>query len=86
MKNNFSIILPVRNGGDYVKECIHSLLNQTYTLYDIIVLDNCSTDGTVEWIESLYDPRIKIIRSDRSLSIEENWGRIKDVSKMNSLL
>ena len=81
MKNNFSIILPVRNGGDYVKECINSLLNQTYTLYDIIVLDNCSTDGTVEWIESLQNSRIKIIRSDRSLSIEENWGRIKDIPK-----
>lgn len=77
----YSIILPVRNGGEYVKECVQSILQQSYTNFNLIVLDNYSTDGTVEWINSLDDKRIIVYSSDRSLSIEENWGRIKDIPK-----
>jgi glycosyltransferase involved in cell wall biosynthesis len=81
MYNKFSIILPVRNGGEYVKECAKSILSQTYRDFNFIVLDNCSTDGTAEWLESLKDPRIVIYRSDRSLSIDENWARAVGVPK-----
>ncbi|MEP6675265.1 MAG: glycosyltransferase [Ferruginibacter sp.] len=77
----YSIILPVRNGGEYVKDCIHSILKQTFTDFDLIVLDNCSTDGTREWISALHEKKISIIPSQTPLSIEENWGRIKDVRK-----
>jgi glycosyltransferase involved in cell wall biosynthesis len=78
---SYSVILPVRNGGEFVKECVHSILQQVYTNFNLVVLDNNSTDGTSEWISSLNDKRIVIYRSDRDLSIEENWGRIKDVPK-----
>ncbi|MDI3321651.1 glycosyltransferase family 2 protein [Pinibacter soli] len=81
MHYRFSIILPVRNGGEYVKECAKSILSQTYSDFNFIVLDNCSTDGTAEWLESLNDPRIVIYRSDKSLSIEENWARAVAVPK-----
>ena len=74
---SYSIILPVRNGGAYVKKCVRSILQQGNMDFNLLVLDNCSTDGTAEWIESLGDERIIIYRSDRTLTIEENWGRIK---------
>jgi glycosyltransferase involved in cell wall biosynthesis len=77
----FSIILPVRNGGDYVKECVNSILSQTLKDFNLIVLDNCSTDGTREWISSLNDERIIIHTSSKSLSIEENWSRVVSTSK-----
>lgn len=77
----YSIILPVRNGGHYVKECVASILSQKFTDFNFIVLDNTSSDGTLEWLQSLNDERIKIIPSEKSLTIEENWGRIKDVEK-----
>lgn len=77
----FSIILPVKNGGHYVKECVRSILSQTLQNFNLIVLDNCSTDGTLEWLQSLNDSRIIIYESERSLSIEENWARIKSVPK-----
>jgi glycosyltransferase involved in cell wall biosynthesis len=77
----FSIILPVRNGGTFVKECVNSILNQSFSDFNLIVLDNCSTDGTPEWIESLNDKRIVVYRSERPLTIEESWGRIKDIPK-----
>jgi glycosyltransferase involved in cell wall biosynthesis len=77
----YSIILPVRNGGEYVKECVNSILAQSFPDFNLHVLDNCSEDGTLEWIKSLKDERIKIYPTDRPLSIEENWERIKNLQK-----
>jgi glycosyltransferase involved in cell wall biosynthesis len=77
----FSIILPVRNGGEYVKECVSSILAQSYTDFNLLVLDNNSTDGTLEWVQSVSDNRIKVYPSQKPLSIEENWGRITSIPK-----
>ena len=77
----FSIILPVRNGGEYVKECVASILSQTYTEFTLHVLDNNSTDGTLEWLNSINDSRIEITPSSTSLSIEENWARALSIKK-----
>jgi len=77
----FSIILPVRNGGEYFKICVNSILNQTLNDFNLIILDNNSTDGSLQWLNSLNDRRIILYTSAKSLSIEENWGRIKDVQK-----
>lgn len=77
----FSIILPVRNGGDYVKECVQSILSQTWQYFNLHVLDNQSTDGTLDWIQSLNDKRIEIFTSDKALRIEDNWARVKTIAK-----
>jgi glycosyltransferase involved in cell wall biosynthesis len=79
--NRYSIILPVYNGGDYFKESVYSILSQTYTAFDLHVLDNHSTDGSSEWIAALKDPRIKMYRSENFLSMEENWKRILTIPK-----
>ncbi|MEP6949694.1 MAG: glycosyltransferase, partial [Ginsengibacter sp.] len=54
---------------------------QTLQDFNLIVLDNCSTDGTLEWLQSLNDNKIVIHQSANPLSIESNWGRIKSVPK-----
>ena len=79
MAIKYSIILPVRNGGEYLKECVNSILSQTYTDFNLLILDNNSTDGTLEWIQSVADKRIVIFTSNESLSIEQNWARIKGI-------
>ncbi|MEO6729912.1 MAG: glycosyltransferase [Ferruginibacter sp.] len=77
----YSIILPVRNGGHLLKQCVSSILSQTFTDFDFIVLDNCSNDGTLEWLSSITDKRIEVFSSNKSLTIEENWSRVKDIEK-----
>jgi len=72
---NFTIILPVRNGGEYLKECVKSILAQTYKNFDVAILENESTDGSAKWLESLRDSRIKIYPSTSDLSIQDNWAR-----------
>jgi len=77
----YSVILPVRNGGHHVKECIKSILSQTIDDFNLLVLENNSTDDTLPWISALNDNRIRIFSSEKSLSIEENWVRILSLPK-----
>jgi glycosyltransferase involved in cell wall biosynthesis len=80
--NKYSIILPVHNGGEYVKICVNSILNQTLEDFNLIILENNSNDGTLEWLRSLNDSRIVIHTSEsRTLTIEENWARTVTVTK-----
>ncbi len=77
----FSIILPVHNGGEYIKECVQSILSQSLQDFNLIILDNASNDGTLEWLRSLHNEKIIIHTSNKFLTIEENWSRIIDVPK-----
>jgi glycosyltransferase involved in cell wall biosynthesis len=77
----FSIILPVRNGGEYARQCVNSILSQDYKDFNLHVLDNYSGDDLLPWLNSLNDSRIKIYPLEKPLTIEENWGRIKSIDK-----
>lgn len=79
--NKFSVILPVRNGGEHIKECVASILSQTVQNFDLLILENKSSDGTSEWLASLQDSRIKIFPSIKPLTIEDNWKRALDIPK-----
>lgn len=78
----YSIILPVHNGGVYVKSCIESILSQQYKDFELLVLENSSTDNTMAVISSFDDTRIKLFPSSRVLTMEENWARVLSVPKM----
>ncbi len=78
-RDKFSIVLPVRNGAEYIGSAIESVLSQTYTNFDLIILENCSDDGTQTIINSFDDPRIRVCPSSSPLSIEDNWRRILDL-------
>jgi glycosyltransferase involved in cell wall biosynthesis len=60
---------------------VASILAQTFTSFNLLVLDNQSSDGTLEWINSLEDKRISCHPSANPLSIVENWARIKHIQK-----
>ncbi len=81
--NNFeiSIVIPVHNGGEYLKQFIQSIYSQTLQPTEILILENASTDNTVNWLKSLNDPRIKCFPSDSLLPIEKNWDRIKTIPR-----
>jgi hypothetical protein len=77
----FSVVLAVRNGWPYVEACVESVLAQSYPHFDLIVLDNQSTDNTVAWLKTKSDSRIRLYTAPAPLSIVESWGRVKDVEK-----
>lgn len=63
-----SIIMPAYNAESYIKDSIDSVLSQTHTNFELIVVDDCSKDKTVQVLRSLNDPRIKIVE------LKENVG------------
>jgi glycosyltransferase involved in cell wall biosynthesis len=64
-----------------MKDCVNSILAQSYSDFQLIVLDNCSSDGSREWIDGLNDKRIVLYPSGTSLTIERNWNRIISIPK-----
>jgi glycosyltransferase involved in cell wall biosynthesis len=64
-----TVIIPSYNHEKYVEECIRSVLNQTYQDFEILITDDASTDRTVEIIESLTDPRIKLFKHSRNKGV-----------------
>lgn len=59
-----SIITSVYNVEQYIKDCIESVLGQTLTSFEFILVDDCSPDKSVEIIKSYNDPRIKLIQHE----------------------
>ena len=62
-----SVLVPVLNGEPYLKESLESVLAQTYTNLEVIVLDDASTDGTPDVVAALADERLRYHRNDRNL-------------------
>jgi len=56
-----SVVMSVYNGASYVKEAIESILNQTYVHFEFLIINDGSTDSSLEIIYSFSDPRIKLI-------------------------
>lgn len=62
-----SIIMTVRNGEPYIEEAVDSILKQTHTNLELIVVDNGSTDRSVELVQKYQDCRIRIIELGKNI-------------------
>lgn len=62
-----SIIMPAYNCADFIAESIRSVLAQTYTNWELLIVDDCSTDKTAEVIASFADPRIHYQRNTHNM-------------------
>lgn len=58
-----SVLLPVRNGMPYLPEAIESLVNQSFGRFELIVINDGSTDGTAAYLAGLGDSRLRVISS-----------------------
>jgi glycosyltransferase involved in cell wall biosynthesis len=61
-----SVIMPAYNCRPYIEESVNSILNQTFTDFEFIIIDDCSTDGTLEYLYSLDDIRIKLFPKEKN--------------------
>jgi glycosyltransferase involved in cell wall biosynthesis len=62
----FSVIIPVYNRIGRIDQAVESVLAQTFTDFELIIVDDCSTDGTWEHISKYTDPRIRVFRNERN--------------------
>ena len=72
-----SIILPIYNGEKYMKQSIESVINQTYKNWELIIIDDCSTDSTPEIAKEYVnqEERIKYYRNETNLKLPRSLNR-----------
>lgn len=61
-----SVIMPVYNRKDVVMNAINSVLNQTYENFELIVIDDASTDGTTDLLKEINNPKVKVIFHEKN--------------------
>ena len=75
-----SVIIPVYNKCEYVKETVISVLEQDFVSFEIIVVDDGSTDDSLEVVMSINDPRLQIFsQSNSGVERSRNFGFSKSV-------
>lgn len=70
-----SVVTASYNYQDYIKEAIQSVLNQTYKDLELIIVDDCSTDNSVQVINSYKDDRIKLFVNEKNLGLQKTVKR-----------
>lgn len=70
-----SVIMPVYNAGKYLHEAIESILNQTYTNFELIIINDGSTDNSEAVIRNFNDQRIVYVKNEKNLKIVETLNK-----------
>ncbi len=70
-----SFIVPCYKLGHLLSECIDSILSQTYTDFEVLIMNDCSPDHTGEVAKSFQDPRVKHIRNDHNIGLVDNFNK-----------
>lgn len=84
-----TVLMPVYNGEKYLREAIDSILDQTFTNFEFIIIDDGSLDNSVEIIKSYQDPRIRLIKNEHnqglvySLNLGLSLAQGKYVARMD---
>ena len=76
MKPKVTVLTCVYNGLPYLKEAIESTLSQTYTDFEYLIIDDCSTDQeVVKFIESYNDTRIRFVKNEVNLGVSGTMNK-----------
>jgi glycosyltransferase involved in cell wall biosynthesis len=83
MNPTVSICIPTYNGSKYLPDCFDSVLAQTFTDFEVLIVDDCSSDETVsitkEYTER--DRRFRLVINERNLGLVGNWNRCIELAR-----
>lgn len=80
MSARVSVIVPSYNHAPYLKECLESALAQDYPELEVIVIDDCSSDNSVEIAQSISDPRIQVRKNSKNLGAYATQNRSMEMA------
>jgi glycosyltransferase involved in cell wall biosynthesis len=70
-----TVLMGVRDGGTYLDEAVGSILRQSFTNFEFLIVDDGSTDGTAEKIAAFRDPRVRLVRNETTLGLTRSLNR-----------
>jgi len=73
--------MPVYNGDNYLNEAIESILNQTFSDFELLIIDDCSTDQSINQVKSYNDPRIKLFVNNKNMGQSKTLNEGLNLSK-----
>lgn len=76
-----SVCVPLYRKEDFIAETLQSVLNQTFTDFELIVLDNASPDRSAEIARSFDDPRVVVVENPTTLHPIENFNKVVSLSR-----
>jgi glycosyltransferase involved in cell wall biosynthesis len=76
-----SVVLPVYNGGEYLKRSLQSVLNQNFSEFELLIIDDCSTDNSLAYLQSIQDPRISLFKNEENRGLFFNLNFLISQSK-----
>ncbi len=74
-KPHLTVLMPVYNAEKFLGEAIESILNQTFTDFEFLIIDDGSTDSTIKIIESYTDSRIRLFKNQENLGISATLNK-----------
>jgi glycosyltransferase involved in cell wall biosynthesis len=80
-KSRITVLMPVYNGEKYLREAIDSILNQTFTDFEFLIVDDGSTDNSVEIINSYQNSRINLVKNDKNEGLVYTLNRGLSLAK-----
>jgi len=76
-----SVCIPSFNYGKYISEAIDSVLNQSLKEFEIVIVDDCSTDNSKEVISRFSDSRIRFYENETNIGMTKNWNKCVKLSR-----
>ena len=78
-----SICIPTYNGSEYLRECLDSVMVQTLADFEVLIVDDQSTDDSVAIAEeyAAADPRVRVVKNERNLGLVGNWNRCIELAR-----
>ncbi|MBD2079350.1 glycosyltransferase family 2 protein [Leptolyngbya sp. FACHB-17] len=84
-KTKVTVAIPTYNRSDLLKVSLESVLNQDYPDFQVLILDNASTDNTEAIVRSFDDPRIIYVRHSTNIGLLNNWNKAIELSNSSYL-
>lgn len=69
-----TIAIPTFNRASWLSECVSVALSQTYPCFEVLVLDNASTDDTQDVLGAFKDQRLRVVRNETNIGLVPNWN------------
>lgn len=76
-----SVAMPIYNAGDYLLDAVNSIIAQTYTNWELFIIDDGSTDNAISNVELIKDARIKILKDGLNKGLAARLNQVIDLAK-----